>query len=143
MILYFRVTRKQLSLYQLLVRLFVGDHMIFSEFIVVVRYGYQLLVICDTIVFVAISPVFYFRCQILVVSYSVVRCHQLSDISCQLSDYQLLLTSLVVRDISYYYILNHIDCLLIKVAITWGTKVVLATYSVVSCQGYARITAPH
>jgi len=25
----------------------------------------------------------------------------------------------------------------------WGTKVVLATYSVVSCQGYAWITVPH
>ena len=147
-----------------------------SEFIVVVRYQYQLLVVYDIIVLVAISAVSYFRCQILVVSYSVVRYHsfqisQLSDISCQMLDYQLVLTSAVVEDISYYCILNHIDCLLIKDTITrgtgviawwcmscilegllmvlscgfqpWGTKVVLATYSVVSCQGYVRITTPH
>ena len=44
--------------YQLLVRLFVGDHIMCSEFIVVVRYLYQLLVVCGTIVLVAISPVF-------------------------------------------------------------------------------------
>jgi len=70
------------------VRLFVGDHIICSEFIGVRRYLYQLTVVSDTIVLVAISLVSYFRCQILVVSYSVVRY--------QLSDYQLLLTSLVV-----------------------------------------------
>ena len=56
-----------------------GDHMMYSEFIVVVRYLYQLLVVCDTIVLMAISPVSYFRCQILVISYSVVR-YQLSVI---------------------------------------------------------------
>ena len=49
---------------------------------------------------------------------------QLSDISCQLSNYPLLLTSAVVGDISYYYILNHIDCLLIKNIITRGTGVI-------------------
>jgi len=57
---------------------------------------------------------------------------QISDISCQLhsyqisqlSDYQLVLTSAVVRDISYYYILTHIDCLLIKDTITRGTGVI-------------------
>ena len=80
LILYFRVTGYQLSVYQLLVRSFVGDHMTCSEFIAVGRYLYQILVVCDTIVLVAISPVFYFRCQILVVSYSVVRYH-----SCQIS----------------------------------------------------------
>ena len=74
-------------------RLFTGDHMTCSEFMRVGRDLYQLLVVCDVIVLVAISPVSYFRCQILVVSYSV--------ISCQLSDYQLLLTSLVAGDISY------------------------------------------
>jgi len=74
------------------------DHMMCSEFIVVVRYGYQLLVVCDTFVFVAISLVSYFRCQISVVRYH--RC-QISVFSCQLSDYQLVLTSLVIGDISY------------------------------------------
>ena len=80
-----------------------------SEFIRVGRYLYRLLVVSGTIVLVVISPVFYFRCQILVVSYSVVRYHscrisELSDIivvryhSCQLSDYQLVLTSVVVGD---------------------------------------------
>ena len=76
---------------------FVGDHMMYSEFIVVIRYLYQLLLICDTIVLVAISPVFYFRCQILVVSYSVVR-YQLSVVRLSASididsywRYQLLL----------------------------------------------------
>jgi len=80
------------------------------------RYLYQLSVVSDTIVLVAISPVSYFRCQILVVSYSVVRY--------QLSDYQLLLTSAVVGDISYYYILNHIDVLLIKDTINRRTGVI-------------------
>ena len=76
-------------------RLFVGDHMMCSEFIGVGRYLYQLPVVSDTIVLVALSPVSYFRCQILVVSYSVVR-YQYSVVSCQMSDYQLVLTSLVV-----------------------------------------------
>ena len=58
-------------------RLFVGDRMMYSEFIGVGRYLYQLPVISGTFVLVAISPVSYFRCQILVVSYSVVR-YQLS-----------------------------------------------------------------
>jgi len=49
---------------------------------------------------------------------------QLSDISCQMSDYQLLLTPLVVGDISYYYMLNHIDFLLIKDTLTRGTGVI-------------------
>ena len=44
--------------------LFVGDQMTCSEFIGVGRYLYQLLVVSDTIVFVAISQVSYFRCQI-------------------------------------------------------------------------------
>ena len=60
------------------------DHMMCSEFIVVVRYGYQLLVVSGTFVLVAISPVFYFRCQMLVVSYSVVR-YQLSVIRLSVS----------------------------------------------------------
>ena len=51
--------------------------MMCSEFIGVDRYLYQLPVVSDTIVLVAISPVSYFRCQIVVVSYSVVR-YQLS-----------------------------------------------------------------
>ena len=89
-----------------------------SEFIGVGRYPYQLPVVRDTIVLVAISLVPYFRCQILVVSYSVVG-YQLS-----LSDYQLVLTSVVIGDISYYYILNHIDCLLIKDTINRGTGVI-------------------
>ena len=74
-------------------RLFVGDHMMCSEFIGVGRYLYQLPIISDTIVFVVISPVSYFRCKILIVSYSVVRY--------QLSDYQLVLISVVIGDISY------------------------------------------
>ena len=59
--------------------LFVGDYMMYSEFIAVGRYLYQLPVVSDTFVLVAISPVSYFKCQILVVSYSVVR-YQLSDV---------------------------------------------------------------
>jgi len=43
------------------VRLFIGDQMMCSEFIGVGRYRYQLLVVCDTIVLVAISPVSYFN----------------------------------------------------------------------------------
>ena len=39
-----------------------GDHMICSEFIGVGRYLYQLPIVSDTIVLVAISPVSYFRC---------------------------------------------------------------------------------
>ena len=97
-------------------RLFVCDHIIRSEFIAVGRHLYQLPVVCVTIVLVAISPVFYLRCQILVVSYSV--------ISCQLSYYQPVLTSAVIGDISYYYIITHIDCLLIKDTITWGKGVI-------------------
>ena len=58
-------------------RLFIGDHMMCSESIGVGRYLYQLPVVSDTIVLVAIPPVSYFRCQILVISYSVVR-YQLS-----------------------------------------------------------------
>ena len=65
-----------------IVRLFVSDHIMCSEFIGVGRYLYQ-LPISDTIVLVVISPVSYFRCQILVVSYSVVR-YQLSVVSCQI-----------------------------------------------------------
>jgi len=79
------------------VRLFVGDHMTCSEFIGVGRYLYQLPVVSDTFVFVAISPVFYFRYQILVVSYSVVG-YQLSVVRLSASidissywRYQLLL----------------------------------------------------
>ena len=124
-----------------------------SEFIAVVRYLYQLPVVSDTFVFVAISPVSYFRCQILVVRYSVVR-YQLSVIRLP-----AIIDITVVGDISYSLIITHIDCLLIKDTITrgtgiiawwcmscilgglimlqscgfqpWGTKVVLATYSVV------------
>ena len=98
--------------------LFVGNHMMCSEFMRVGRYLYQLPVVSDTFVLVAISPVSYFRCQILVVSYSV------SDISCQLSDNQLVLTSIVVGDISYSLIITHINCLLIKDIITRGTGVI-------------------
>jgi len=43
---------------------------------------------------------------------------QLSDTSCQLSDYQLLLPSAVVGHIGYYFITTHIVCLLIKDTIT-------------------------
>jgi len=96
-ILFFRVIRQQSSLYQLLVRSFVSDHMMCSEFIGVGRYRYQLLVVSNTIVLVAISLVSYFRCQILVVSYSVVR-YQLSVVRLSSSidisscwKYQLLL----------------------------------------------------
>ena len=112
-------------------RLFINDHMMCSEFIVVVRYLYQLLVVCDTIVLVAISLVFYFRCQILVVSYSVLRHHscqisQLSDISFQLSVVRLS-ASIDIGSCWRYQllcILNHINCLLIKEIITRGTGVI-------------------
>ena len=72
-----------------------------SEFIVVVRYLYQLPVVSDTIVFVTISPVSYFRCHILVVSYSVVR-YQLSVVSYQITSYywhqQLLEISVTITE---------------------------------------------
>ena len=152
-------------------RLFVGDHMMCSEFMWVDRYLYQLLVVCDTIVLVAISPVSYFRCEILVVSYSVFRCH-----SCQISHLLVVRLSvsvdigscwryqLLLHIKSYWLLVNKrhhnlgtgviacwcMSCILegrIMVPSCrfqpWGTKVVLATYAVVSCQGYARITAPH
>ena len=82
------------------------------------RYLHQLPIISGTIVLVAISPVFYFRCQILVVSYSVVifqlsviRLSAIIDItSCW--RYQLLF-----NNNSYYY-------LLIKDTITQGIGVI-------------------
>ena len=49
-----------------------GDHMMCSEFIGVGRYLYQLPVVSETIVFVAISPLSYFRCQILVISCQII-----------------------------------------------------------------------
>ena len=49
---------------------------------------------------------------------------QISVASCQMLDYQLLLISLVIGDISYYYILNYIDWLLIKDTITRVTGVI-------------------
>ena len=52
-----------------------------SEFIIVGRYLYHLLVICDTIVLVAISSVSYFRYQISVVRY------QFSVVSYQIISY--------------------------------------------------------
>ena len=95
-------------------RLFAGDHIMCSEFIGVVRDLYRLPVVSDTIVLVAISPVSYFRCQILVVSYSVVK-YQLSVVRLSAS---IDISS--CGDINYYYILNHINCLLIKDTITRG-----------------------
>ena len=69
-------------------RLFADDHMMYFR----VYSSCQVLVPVTSRLLVAISPVSYFRCQILVVIYSVVRY--------QLSDYQLVLTSVVVGDIS-------------------------------------------
>ena len=99
-------------------RLFIGDHMMCSEFMRVGRYLYQLLVVSGTIVLVVISPVSYFRCQILVVSYSVVR-------------YQLpVVRLLVIIDITscwrYQLLFNNNSyyCLLIKDTITRGTGVI-------------------
>ena len=64
-------------------------------------------------------------CQISQMSdITVVRYHSSQIFSCQLSDYQLVMTSAVVGDISYYKIINHIDCLLIKDTITRGTGVI-------------------
>ena len=61
--------------------LFVGDHMMCSEFIGIGRYLYQLSDVSDTIVLVTLSPISYFRCQIIVVSYSVVRLSAMIDIT--------------------------------------------------------------
>jgi len=123
-------------------RLFVADRTIRSEFIVVVRYLYQLPVVTGTIVFVAISLVSYFRCQILVVSYSVVRLSASIDIdSCW--RYQLLL------HIKSHYLLinkrhhnpgNRGNCLMIHVVYFgrtyYGTELWVPTMGNQGSTGY-------
>ena len=86
LILYFRVTRYQLSVYQLLVRSFIDDHMTCSEFIWVGKYLYQLLVVGDTICISGyISSILFQMSDITVVRYHSCQISQLSDISFQLS----------------------------------------------------------
>ena len=52
----------------------IGDHMICTEFIAIIRYLFQLSVISDAVVISDfISPVFSIRHQLIVIQFSVIK----------------------------------------------------------------------